>query len=77
MGGLLFLALIIAIGIAIANSRKNELNKLKEAYDSALKGNNKSIALAAGRAYYSAMRKGKLTIYDEQAIANDLSTMTI
>jgi hypothetical protein len=51
---------------------------LKQEYDAALKGTSKRAALQAGRAYYSALRKGKmLTIYDEQAITNDLSTMNL
>jgi hypothetical protein len=62
-------AVVIAIGI-IANR-----NRLKSEYEDALKGTDKVKALKAGRAYYSALRSGKLTIYDEQAITNDISTM--
>jgi hypothetical protein len=49
---------------------------LKKKYNEALKGTDKKAALDAGREYYSELRRGKLTIYDEQAIANDLSTMS-
>jgi hypothetical protein len=69
---------IIIAGIAIWGyiSKQNKLKQLKENYDNSLKGTDKKVALDAGRAYYSALRKDKkLTIYDEQAITNDLSTM--
>ena len=49
---------------------------LKRQYDIDLASGNKSKALSSGRAYYKAKRgNGQLTIYDEQAIANDLSAM--
>ena len=49
---------------------------LRIAYHEALAGNNKAEALELGRAYYRAKRRdGSLTIYDEQAINNDLETM--
>ena len=44
-------------------------------YKNAIKSGDKSDALIKGRFYYSLLRGGKLSIYDEQAIANDLSTM--
>jgi hypothetical protein len=49
--------------------------KLKIKYDEALKGGKKADALKAGREYYAALRGGRLTVYDEQAIANDISVM--
>ncbi len=61
-----------------------KLAQLKVEYENLLNSGNKSQALNAGRAYYSWLRKtakvmegenGSLTIYDEQAITNDLSTM--
>lgn len=48
---------------------------LKYVYQSALRGGDKEKALKAGRDYYGAMRGGILTIYDEQAITNDLAAM--
>lgn len=69
---------VIGIGIAILAgvAKRNRLKQLKENYDNALKGTDKRVALETGRAYYSALRgDGKLTIYDEQAITNDLSAM--
>lgn len=65
---------VIMVLFAISNQKQAE--KLKADYDDALRGTDKRKALEAGRAYYSNIRKGKtLTIYDEQAITNDLSTM--
>lgn len=49
--------------------------KLKKAYSDALNGSDKREALNAGRANYSDLRKGKLTMYDEQALTNDISAM--
>ena len=50
--------------------------EIKEAYENALKNKNKSLALKLGREYYSSLRAdGNLTIYDEQAIQNDLLSM--
>jgi hypothetical protein len=67
-------AAIILIAVNVMTSRNKA--KLKEQYQQALKGSNKGRALQAGRAYYAAIRDGgKLTVYDEQAINNDLATM--
>ena len=63
----------------LSELEKNIINKekaLKKAYDDALKSGDKALALEKGRAYYASKREsGKLTIYDEQAIQNDLSAM--
>ncbi len=69
--GLLFCFLVLYF----MASKRRRFARLKSAYEDALIGHDKKAALAAGRAYYSALRKGKLTIYDEQAIANDINTM--
>ena len=59
-----------------SNSNENEVERLKQEYESALSGFDKKAALKAGRLYYAAGRKDKApTIYDELAIANDLNTM--
>lgn len=57
-------------------------NKLLTEYQAAIASGDKARALQAGRAYYSYLRGGafgggKLTIYDEQAITNDLNTMKV
>lgn len=45
-------------------------------YRDALNSGNKSDALSLGRQYYASLRDdGVLTIYDEQALANDLLAM--
>ncbi|MBO0947358.1 hypothetical protein [Fibrella forsythiae] len=49
--------------------------QLESTYRLALLSNDKSKALEAGRAYYGHLRGGSLTIYDEQALSNDLSAM--
>lgn len=50
--------------------------KLESDYKEALSGNDRAKALELGRAYYGSKRDNDaLTIYDEQALTNDLSTM--
>jgi hypothetical protein len=73
----IILLIIIAVGaIYFFQKQKEKLRLLKEEYNTALRGKDKKRALEAGRNYYSAMRHNKkLTIYDEQAITNDLATM--
>lgn len=67
---------IVVIAILAAIGKQNTVKTLKANYDRALQGTDKKAALDAGRAYYAALRGGKkLTIYDEQAITNDLSAM--
>jgi len=70
--------LVVAIILVIVNMKndKSQLAQLKESYEEALRGVNKRAALNAGRAYYSALRSGKITIYDETAMANDLAAMS-
>jgi hypothetical protein len=70
-----FIGIVIVLVIVGAFSSGSEEKKLKQAYDNALNGSDKKAALNAGRAYYSKLRKGKLTMYDEQALTNDISTM--
>lgn len=80
MEAIIGLAIIVAIIIVVIknkNKKIRHLEQLKLAYERSLKGNNKKTALDAGRAYYGALRENKiLTIYDEQAITNDLSAMS-
>lgn len=70
----IFIALIV-IAIIYRMGKAEHLKTLKRQYEDALKGSDKRTALEAGRNYYSALRKGKILIHDEQAITNDLSTM--
>ena len=75
---------VIVLGIAayfgvhyyqkfVTGRKKAALIKID--YDIAIRSGDKELALKLGREYYSTLRGGKLSIYDEQAIANDLSTM--
>ena len=65
----------IYLGSKIGRTSENKISLLKEDYDKTLTGNSKSKALEAGRKYYSSLRQfGDLTIYDEQAIANDINS---
>lgn len=56
--------------------RKMLEERLIKEYQKALKGTNRQEALATGREYYKFLRPDrKLTIYDEQAIDNDMKMM--
>jgi hypothetical protein len=71
-----FIIIFVIIIFMIAIGKINKTKRLKREYDDALWGDNKRKALEKGRAYYASLRSnGKLTIYDEQAITNDISTM--
>lgn len=73
---IIFLCVILLVYFIVSDIRnKKELQTLKTEYQIALRSGDKQAALIAGRNYYSALRKGKLTIYDEQAISNDLAAM--
>lgn len=75
MGTAVFIAIVV-IAILVMVGKQNTIKRLRAAYDAALRGTDKRKALEAGRAYYKALRgKQTLTIYDEQAITNDLMTM--
>ena len=70
---------ILIIGILVLSVllhiRKNkELAKLWEAYNAAKANGDRAKALEAGRVYYK-RRRGKISVYDEQTIANDLNIM--
>jgi hypothetical protein len=81
LAGVLIIMVVIILIAYLRNSNGtvnpiNKLQELKQAYEKALIGNNKRAALNTGRIYYSELREDKtLTVYDEQAIANDLSAM--
>ncbi|UFH52626.1 hypothetical protein [Spirosoma sp. KNUC1025] len=54
--------------------QKQEL-LITQAYQAAMASGDKEQARTCGRAFYSFFRKGELTLYDEQAIIRDLSSM--
>ncbi len=77
---IVFIAVIILVMVGKRayyelKTRPQQIKLSKQLYDEALKSGDKRDALEKGRLYYSWMRNGDLTIYDEQAISNDLSTM--
>jgi hypothetical protein len=73
----------LLVQVALSSSDKEERDKKEriflqyEAAKAVLRGNPNDLelreyALVAARIYYSSLRGGTLTIYDEQAISNDL-----
>lgn len=49
---------------------------IKAQYEKALQDKDKRAALTLGRQYYSKLRRGRLTIYDEQALTNDIASIS-
>lgn len=68
--------LIVAgvMGILIFVQKNRDLFRLWVAYDSAKLSGDKAKAWELGRAFYI-RKKGKLTSYDEEIIAGDLSNI--
>ncbi len=64
------------IGIEIDKIDKELTKFYYEEYQNALLGNDKKNALELGRKYHKFVR-GKLSIYDEAAIKNDLESMKV
>ena len=72
----------IGRGVYLRVKKIKNLKQLKENYFEAIRNKDKMQALQTGRLYYAKCRtgffgsgSGRLTIYDEQAIANDLSVI--
>lgn len=75
----ILIGIIVVIGVIVYlvnNSKSDKSQELYTTYRRALASKNKAAALEAGRAYYRFKRKDGLSIYDEQAIANDLLAYT-
>ncbi|MBP7533174.1 MAG: hypothetical protein KA783_01915 [Chitinophagales bacterium] len=53
------------------------MKQLENRYHTALRGTDKRDVLNAGRIYSALRKDGNLTLYDEQAITNDLSSMNV
>jgi hypothetical protein len=69
------LLMVIIWYVRNARRQTSATGQLKQRYDQAILDGNKRLALQLGREYYSRSRRsGVLTVYDELAIANDLST---
>jgi hypothetical protein len=69
------IVIFAAVAILIQRGRKLIAKDKEAKYKQLLKSGNKELALKAARDYYSYLRGGRLSLYDEQAIANDLATM--
>jgi hypothetical protein len=73
---ILFLAfgflVIIFISVGYLN-KTDALKMLKDKYETALAGNDREAAIAAGQAYYRSLHGGELTIEDERAILRDVA----
>jgi hypothetical protein len=73
---------ILYTGLNDAKKNLMLADELKSQYQKALQDKNKQLALQLGRQYYTALRKtsifgnGRLTIYDEQAITNDIASIS-
>jgi len=73
---LLAFGLLLIIFIAVANlNRSDKLKQLKEKYEAALQGEDRELAIEAGKEYYRFLRGSDLTIEDERAILKDISSM--
>jgi len=65
---------ILAVSIFLLIRKNKDLLRLWIAYDIAKLTGDKGKALQAAKEFYK-RKKGKLTIYDEQIIANDLNNL--
>jgi ABC-type siderophore export system fused ATPase/permease subunit len=72
---ILCIVIFMTVAILIQRGRKLIAKEKEAKYKQLLKSGNKELALKAAREYYSYLRGGRLSIYDEQAISNDLATM--
>jgi hypothetical protein len=64
--------IIIFISVGFLN-KSDKLKMLKEKYEAALQGEDREEAIAAGEAYYRALRGGDPTPADERAILKDVA----
>jgi hypothetical protein len=64
--------IIIFISVSYLN-KTDALKILKDKYETALGGDDREAAIAAGQAYYRSLRGGELTIEDERAILRDVA----
>lgn len=79
MGYLIAILALIAFIVFVMKLAKSGAilrKKIEDDYRESLRGTDKAKALELGRKYYAMNRPDKkLTMYDEQALTNDLSTM--
>ncbi len=69
------IGVIIAYALIIRYTHGKQQKELRSLYDIALRSGNKYEAYDAAKSYYTHLRKGKLTMYDEQEIVRDMSAM--
>lgn len=79
---IIFMAALVLVICVVAylllkpeRASKAEIERLQREYKDALARKDKAAAVDAGRKYYAALRGGDLTIFDEQAISNDLAAI--
>jgi hypothetical protein len=72
---IIVLVLVVILAYFYQRGKQSLIREKKAKYLNAIREGNKVKALEAGREYYSLIRGGRLTLYDEQAITNDLSTI--
>ena len=73
---LLSIGLLLIIFIAVKSFNKTDrLKQLRERYEKALQGTDKEEALSAGRAYYSFLRGGEHSNYDDAVINHEIASM--
>jgi hypothetical protein len=71
----LLLLLVIIWYERSARAKRIVIARLKQRYEQAIRDGDKKLSLQLGREYYGMLRGGSLSIYDEQSISNDLSTI--
>jgi hypothetical protein len=76
----LFFAALTALFLLIiiwyerkSRSHRTAIAQLKQRYEQVIRNGDRKQALQLGREYYSKLRGNTLSVYDEQAITNDLS----
>jgi len=76
IGLVIVLALVIYVAVQIDKNTNKKNQDNKDRYEEAIRSGDRMKALELGRKYYGSLRlTGRPTIYDEQAITNDLSTI--
>jgi len=78
-----FIFIIVILFGALVYLKNKKLMESKALYEQSLKGKDKAKALELGRNYYRILRAGPFalygtrTIFDEQAISNDIAAMNV
>lgn len=76
IGGIAFIVLLVMLWkVNHDQQQKEAIRELKEKYEQALIDGNKEEAIDCGRKYYSKIRNGELSFYDEETILRDVSML--